>query len=141
MVEQDGRIELLDHGVQSTFLDLASTGRVYTGPASGLFSVALAPDYEASGHLYVFYTRTAADSDRELGGDLQIDEFTATGDSVAVASRRPVLTIPQEPGPYHNGVLRLDRWSHADEPLANRNAVASASAPHRTPDKRRVQGP
>jgi hypothetical protein len=103
VVEQDGRIELLDHGVQSTFLDLASTGRVYTGPASGLFSVALAPDYEASGHLYVFYTRTAGDSDRELGGDLQIDEFTATGDSVAVASRRPVLTIPQEPGPYHNG--------------------------------------
>ena len=67
-----------------------------SGGERGLLSVALAPDYPSTHHLYVFYTRSP-------DGALQIDEFTADGGSVAVSTRRPVLTIPHPTFFNHNG--------------------------------------
>ncbi|MQA75555.1 MAG: hypothetical protein GEU88_14650 [Solirubrobacterales bacterium] len=94
VVEQAGRIQLVDRGVRSTFLDLGDL--VVSGRERGLLSVALAPDYEATGHLYVFYTRAPS-------GDLQIDELTASQGIVALASRRPVLSIAHSRFANHNG--------------------------------------
>ena len=95
VVEQRGTIELVDHGVASTFLDLATPGLVLKGTERGLFSVAPAPDYATSHRLYVIYTRAPS-------GAVEVDEFRANGDSVPLSSRRVLL---QEPHPdlYENG--------------------------------------
>jgi glucose/arabinose dehydrogenase len=93
VVEQAGTIELSDDGIVTPYLDL--TGLVASGGERGLLSVAPAPDYATTGLLYVYYTRS--------DGDLQIDEFRATGGSVSLATRRPLLTIEHSRFPNHNG--------------------------------------
>jgi glucose/arabinose dehydrogenase len=96
VAERQGRIVLID-GSQSTFVDLRDGQLVESaGQEQGLLSLALAPDYASSGHLYVFYTRRG-------DGALQIDELTARGDRAPLASRRPVLTIPHPGAANHNG--------------------------------------
>ena len=102
VVEQGGRIVLTEHGVTTEFLDLTEPNPdlLVSGGEQGLLSVALAPDYAQTGRLYVFYTRNGTGNQV---GDLQIDEFTASGDSAPIASRRPVLTIDHEQFANHNG--------------------------------------
>ena len=95
VVEQGGTIQLVDHGVASTFLDLTNPRIVSAGGERGLLSVAPAPDYATSHHLYVYFTNT--------GGAIEIDEFTADGDSVPLSSRRPLLVIPHPTFGNHNG--------------------------------------
>ena len=94
VVEQAGRIELSDHGVTTPFLDISD--RVLAGGERGLFSVALAPDYDSSGRLYVIYTRAG-------DGDLQVDEYRQVGGGVDPATRRGLLTIDHSTFPNHNG--------------------------------------
>ena len=55
----------------------------------------VAPDYATTGHLYVIYTRAPS-------GAVEVDEFTADGDSVALSSGRRVLSVPHS-GLYENG--------------------------------------
>jgi len=103
VVEQGGgsnppRIRLTAGGTTTTFLDasaLSSPG-VAAGGESGLLSMAFAPDFAASGRFYVFYTGTDS-------GALHVDEFTASGDTVDVATRNPVITIPHPTFTNHNG--------------------------------------
>ena len=99
----DGQIELVDHGVRSTMLDLAPSGLLGSGGSYGLFSFALAPDFESSGHIYLFYTRAGTAAEPELEFDSQIDRFTVEGDTIDVASRRPVLAIPLDDALAHQG--------------------------------------
>jgi Ca2+-binding RTX toxin-like protein len=94
VVEQAGTIQLWQGSAASTFLDIRNL--VLDGGERGLLSVAVAPNYLATGHLYVFYTR-------DPDGALQIDEFTASGSGVPAASRREVLTIPHPGAANHNG--------------------------------------
>ena len=94
VVERRGTIELWKDHASSTFLDIRSLVKE-AGEDQGLFSVAVAPDYTGSGHIYVMYTR-ADDA-------LQIDEFTASGDSAPQSSRRAVLTIDHSESDTHNG--------------------------------------
>jgi hypothetical protein len=96
VVEQGGTIQLVDHGVASTFLDLTNPRIVSAGGERGLLSVAPAPDYASSHHLYVFFTRTG-------DGALEVDEFTASGASVPLSSRRPLLAISHPNYSNHNG--------------------------------------
>ncbi|MFI5121888.1 MAG: PQQ-dependent sugar dehydrogenase [Vicinamibacteria bacterium] len=98
VVEQGGTIQFSDHGVVSPFLDLSE--QVDDGGERGLLSMALAPDFATSGHFYVYYTRDGPASDL---GDIQIDEYTASGTSASVATRRPVLTIDHSAFANHNG--------------------------------------
>jgi hypothetical protein len=93
VVEQGGTIMLSDHGVSSTFLDISPL--VSTGGERGLLSVALAPDYATSHHLYVDYTGS--------DGDLKVDEFTASGNAVDASTRRPLLSIEHSSQANHNG--------------------------------------
>ena len=95
VVEQGGTIQLVDHGVASTFLDLTNPRIVSAGGERGLLSVAPAPDYATSHHLYVYFTNTS--------GSIEIDEFTADGDSVPFSSRRPLIVIPHPNFSNHNG--------------------------------------
>jgi len=95
VVEQGGTIQLVDHGVASPFLDLTNPRIVSAGGERGLLSVAPAPDYATSHHLYVYFTNTS--------GNVEIDEFTASGDTVPLSSRRPLLVVPHPTYANHNG--------------------------------------
>jgi hypothetical protein len=59
-------------------------------------SIALAPDFSTSGHLYADYAE-------EGMGELHVDELTASGDSAPLSTRRPVLSIPHSDAANHNG--------------------------------------
>ncbi len=95
VVEGTGTIRLVKNGttLPTPFLTIPE---VYTGCGDcGLLSMALAPDYAASGLFYVFYTR-----DSGLGNGsyyLRIEEFrrsAADPDTADLGSRRVVLEIP-----------------------------------------------
>jgi glucose/arabinose dehydrogenase len=97
VVEQRGRVEMLNHGkrVGRPFLDLRS--RVdYDGAERGLLSIAFPPDYRASGRFYVYYV--------DKGGSIEIDEFhRASPTRAAPGSRRTVITVPHPVNANHNG--------------------------------------
>ena len=94
VVERGGAIRLIAGGTTATFLDIGSL--VLSGGEQGLLSMAFAPDYASSGRFYVFYTSRP-------DGAIQIDEFTAGGDTGHPASRRGVLTVPHPNFANHNG--------------------------------------
>lgn len=96
VVERAGRVRLVEGSTTSMFLDAASLVGAIDGE-EGMWSIALAPDFDTTGKLYAFYAGSAT------GGDLQLDEFTAAGDTVDLATRRPVLTIPHPIAANHNG--------------------------------------
>jgi hypothetical protein len=100
VVERRGRVERVEGGTVSLFVDLraqiACEGSC--GGERGLLSIALAPDFDASGRFYVDY---ASDSD----GALHVDELTAGPGhlSASAASLRPLLSIPHPGAANHNG--------------------------------------
>ncbi len=100
VVEQTGRIVVVRDGrpVARPFLDLSD--QVSCCGEQGLLSVAFAPDYPASGRLYVDYTNRA--------GDTRLVEYRRSRDPLVAAagSRRTVLGVDQ-PYPNHNGGLAL----------------------------------
>lgn len=97
VVEQPGRIEVLDrgHGPAHTFLDIS--GLVGDdGGERGLLSIAFPPDYPTSGRFYVYYTNEK--------GNLRIDEFhRRSATRAAFGSRRQVIEIPHPTNANHNG--------------------------------------
>lgn len=96
VVEQTGRVVVLNGGrrVRPPFLDLS--GMISTGGERGLLSIAFPPDYRRSGLLYVYYTDTA--------GDIRVDELRrATPLRAAARTRRTVIRIPHPVNSNHNG--------------------------------------
>jgi glucose/arabinose dehydrogenase len=96
VVEQAGRIRIVQGGrVQAKpFLDV--TTEVVSGGEQGLLSIAFHPEYRENGLLYVDYT--------DLSGDTRVVEYRALDDRTGVdpASRRVLLAIDQ-PYSNHNG--------------------------------------
>jgi glucose/arabinose dehydrogenase len=98
VVEQTGRIKVVEmaSGDESTFLDIA--GRVASGGERGLLSVAFAPDYAQSGLFYVYYTAQ--------GGDIRVERYRrSAGDPLRAdeSSARQVLEIEHSRFANHNG--------------------------------------
>ncbi|HKO37884.1 MAG TPA: PQQ-dependent sugar dehydrogenase [Solirubrobacterales bacterium] len=94
VVEQPGRILVLEGGRQRTFLDMR--GLVSYGGEEGLLSVAFPPDYARSGRFYVYYNDNA--------GDIRVDEFRRrSATRASFGSRRPVIQIPHPVNSNHNG--------------------------------------
>jgi glucose/arabinose dehydrogenase len=98
IVEQPGRIVILNNEMRLArpFLDI--TGLVLFGGEQGLLSVAFPPDYATSRRFYVLFVNKA--------GNVEIDEFrrSAANERIAVAgSRRIVLVIPHPDAGNHNG--------------------------------------
>jgi glucose/arabinose dehydrogenase len=93
VVEQPGRIRVIENGRLSPqpFLDITSA--VQAGGEQGLLSVAFHPDYADSGLFYVDYT--------DLDGNTRVVEFEARG-SEAPARKRELLFVEQ-PYANHNG--------------------------------------
>jgi glucose/arabinose dehydrogenase len=96
VVEQPGRVVVLNGGkrLSHPFLDLR--GEVGYGGEQGLLSIAFPPDYRQSGSFYVYYNDNA--------GNIRIDEFKRHGATRAAAgSQRQVIEIPHPVNSNHNG--------------------------------------
>jgi glucose/arabinose dehydrogenase len=99
VVEQAGRIQIVQHGLRLTtpFLDI--TGRVGSGGERGLLSVAFHPSYATNGFFYVNYT--------DLSGHTHVERFTvsaADSNLADTSTHRQILFVPQ-PYSNHNGGL------------------------------------
>ena len=94
VVEQAGRVRLLQDGELSTWLDL--TDRVEVGGERGLLGLAFHPDFSSNGRFFVHYSGE--------GGDTVLAEFTADpgADEADRSSERILLTVEQ-PAANHNG--------------------------------------
>lgn len=95
VVQQSGRIRILDHGrLRATpFLDVS--GSITAGGEQGLLGLAFHPDYASNGRFYVDYTNTS--------GDTRVVEYTrASANRADPGSARTLLGIDQ-PFPNHNG--------------------------------------
>ncbi|HEY0317533.1 MAG TPA: PQQ-dependent sugar dehydrogenase [Solirubrobacterales bacterium] len=98
VVEHKGTIVQVQNGAVSPFADVSSVvgcAGSCTGER-GLLSIAPAPDFDTSGHLYIDY---AQDED----GSIHVAELTATGDTAPLGSLRNVLTIQHPEESNHNG--------------------------------------
>jgi len=98
VVEQVGRIRILDGGtLRSTpFLDVSA--RISFGGERGLLGLAFHPAYAGNGRFFIFYTQP--------DGDLQVSEFRrSSGDPSRAdpASERPILRIEHSLNTNHNG--------------------------------------
>jgi glucose/arabinose dehydrogenase len=100
IVEQPGRIRIVENGrlLDKPFLDIVS--KVGSGGERGLLSVAFHPQYRLNGFLFVNYTNKK--------GDTQIERYTVSADKNAADPRsaKPILLIDQ-PYSNHNGGLNL----------------------------------
>ncbi len=96
VVEQRGRIRIVQNGVllPAPFLDIRD--RVSCCRELGLFSVAFPPDYATAHHFYVMYT--------DLNGDTVVSRFhVGTDPNVADASSEEFVFTADQPDPSHNG--------------------------------------
>ena len=99
VAERAGTVRLVvnDAVLPAPFLDLTPFG-VSTDSERGLLSVVAAPDYAASGKVYVYYT--------DAGGDIHIEEFTRSAvnpETADPSTRRIVLSIEHSSRANHNG--------------------------------------
>lgn len=94
VVQQSGRIRILDRGRlrSEAFLDLS--GRISSGGERGLLGLAFHPGYARNGRFFVDYT--------DRNGDTRIVEFRRASANRARTSGRTLLTIRQ-PYANHNG--------------------------------------
>jgi hypothetical protein len=100
VVEQAGRIRIIQSGLllSGPFLDIVD--RVGSGGERGLLSVAFHPAYASNGFFYVNYT--------DRGGATRIERYRVSSDANVAdpGSARLVLTVAQ-PFANHNGGLVL----------------------------------
>ncbi|MEA2642983.1 MAG: hypothetical protein QOG08_9, partial [Chloroflexota bacterium] len=104
IVEQIGRIRILQNGalLPAPFLDIRSL--VESGGERGLLSVAFHPQFETNGVFVVDYTR-ASKTQSEVG-DTVIARYTAVpGSSVADPGSGQSLMVVKQPQANHNGGL------------------------------------
>jgi glucose/arabinose dehydrogenase len=99
VVEQAGRILVVDRGrVRARpFLDIR--GKVSAGGERGLLSMAFAPDYRRSGRFYVDYT--------DRNGDTRVVEYRRASANRARAGSARLVLFLRQPESYHNGGLLL----------------------------------
>ena len=95
VAQQDGRVLLTDEAGSDLGVLLDISDRVGLDPGEGLLSVALAPDFEASGHLWTWYF--AVDPPRTA-----LSRFEVTVDLADPASELVALEVEQ-PGFNQNG--------------------------------------
>ncbi|MBD3883993.1 PQQ-dependent sugar dehydrogenase [Phormidium tenue FACHB-886] len=97
VVEQTGRIQIVQKGqvLATPFLDISD--RVSTEGEQGLLSVAFPADYARKKHFYVYYTDKA--------GDIVISRYqlTANANVANPRSERVILKVPHPFNSNHNG--------------------------------------
>jgi glucose/arabinose dehydrogenase len=96
VVEQPGRIRIVQNGrlLPSPFLDIS--GRIVSGGERGLLGLAFHPDFETNGRFFVDYTNP--------NGDTVVAEFHVSADpNVADAGSERALFGVDQPAANHNG--------------------------------------
>ena len=100
VVEQTGKIRIIQNGnlLPAPFLDVTSL--ITSGGERGLLSMAFHPRYATNGFFYVYYT--------DRNGDTRVMRYHVSGDPNVAdpASATVVLEVPQ-PFANHNGGLLL----------------------------------
>ena len=97
VVEQQGRIKVINAGKRAAAPSSTSPGCVNYGGEQGLLSIAFPPDYKRNRRFYVYYTDSAGrPADRRVQAPRQPGR-RATG------SRRTVIDIPHRVNSNHNG--------------------------------------
>jgi hypothetical protein len=86
VVEREGQIVVVENGVRTEFADLRPVVGCCDGE-QGLLSIALSPDFDLSGRLFVDYT------DKAAPGAIHIAELRATGTTAPLSTLRNLLTI------------------------------------------------
>lgn len=97
VVEREGRVVRDDGGSRSVFADLTDFVSCCASER-GLLSIALPPDFEASGRFYAAYTGTPAAGGAE--GDLHVDAFHREGMALV---REPLFSVEHSINANHNG--------------------------------------
>ncbi|HEY0153239.1 MAG TPA: PQQ-dependent sugar dehydrogenase [Longimicrobium sp.] len=99
VVEQAGRIRIVENGavLATPFLDIAD--RVGSGGERGMLSMAFHPRYAQNGFFYVYYT--------DRTGDIRVERFRVSADRARAdaATARNIITIPHRDASNHNGGL------------------------------------
>jgi len=100
VVEQQGRIRIVESGqlVATPFLDISQ--RVSSGGERGMLSIAFHPQYRTNGFFFVYFTGPS--------GEIRVERFTVSGNAnvATPASAKVILTVPH-PRSNHNGGLAL----------------------------------
>jgi hypothetical protein len=96
VVERAGRIEQVQEGTVSVFADLRTAVSCCEGER-GLLSIALAPDFDTSGRLFVDYIG------KEAEPEIHVAELRASGTTAPLSSLRVILSIPHPNQSNHNG--------------------------------------
>lgn len=98
ILEQSGRIKVLQPGatVPTEFLNV--TTLILTGGERGLLGLAFHPQYRTNGRFFIYYTKTG-------NGSLQISEFhvSASNPNVADTTETPIINILHPTNSNHNG--------------------------------------
>ena len=101
VAEREGTVQLVEDGVVTEFTDIGAAvgcGGSCEGER-GLMSIALAPDFAASGRLFVFYANNGT-------GTLHVDELASVDPGHHTAdpgTLTPLKEIPHPVRPNHNG--------------------------------------
>jgi glucose/arabinose dehydrogenase len=96
VVEQGGRIKVLQPGAAAPTVFLDITDRVLAGGERGLLGLAFHPQYPANGRFFVNYTRTP-------DGATVIAEYRRSADPNLAARAETVLLTIAQPFANHNG--------------------------------------
>ena len=96
VVERSGRIDLVQEGAVSVFADLRANVSC-CGGEQGLLSIALAPDFDTSGRLFVDYIG------KEAQPEIHVAELRASGNTAPISSLRQILAIPHPNQSNHYG--------------------------------------
>ncbi len=97
VAEREGRIVRLDGATRTTFADLTNLVSCCESER-GLLSIALAPDFAASGRFFVAYTGKPAAGGSE--GDVHVDAFRHEGAGLV---REPLFSVEHSINANHNG--------------------------------------
>ncbi|HET8566546.1 MAG TPA: PQQ-dependent sugar dehydrogenase [Solirubrobacterales bacterium] len=101
VVQRKGEVMLVQHGEIETFADISSVVSCCEGER-GLLSIALSPDFDSSGRLFLDYTG------RKEPGEIHVAEMVADGDSAAFSTLRDVIPpIPHEKNNHNGGQLQF----------------------------------
>ncbi len=98
VVEQAGRVRIVEDGqlLGAPFLDISD--RVGSGGERGLLSIAFHPDYASNGYFYASYT--------DKSGDTRIERYSVSADpNVADPVSAALVLYVEQPFSNHNGGL------------------------------------
>jgi glucose/arabinose dehydrogenase len=98
VVERQGRIIQVENGTRTVFADLRSLVAIEAKSEGGLLSIALSPDFQTSGRLYVYYT-----GKNETPSEIHVAEMVASGGVAPLGTLRNLLTISHPKNKNHYG--------------------------------------